>query len=110
LLLKRYPTLSEDQPKEAHAYAHGGAIIQDLGYYPFGSKEFSDLVQMLFCSAVGRSPSYRHRLADWLWNACSTSPGPLPSGFLGNHAEEEQLVGQNYIEPPCAFLGWFQIT
>ena len=44
LLLKRYPGLSEDQIKEAHAYAYGGAVIQDLGYYPFGSREFSDLV------------------------------------------------------------------
>jgi hypothetical protein len=44
LLLKRYPGLSEDQLKDAHAYAYGGAVIQDLGYYPFGSKEFSDLV------------------------------------------------------------------
>jgi Zinc dependent phospholipase C len=44
LLLKRYPGLSDDQIKEAHAYAYGGAVIQDLGYYPFGSMEFSDLV------------------------------------------------------------------
>src|SRR5208337_2913881 len=44
LLLKRYPGLSLDQLKEAHAYAYGGAVIQDLGYYPFGSKEFSNLV------------------------------------------------------------------
>ena len=44
LLLKRYPGLSEDQLKEAHAYAYGGAVIQDLGYYPFGSAEFSNLV------------------------------------------------------------------
>ena len=44
LLLNRYPGLSEDQIKEAHAYAYGGAVIQDLGYYPFGSKEFSNLV------------------------------------------------------------------
>jgi hypothetical protein len=44
LLLKRYPGLSEDQIKEAHAYAYGGAVIQDMGYYPFGSKEFSNLV------------------------------------------------------------------
>jgi hypothetical protein len=44
LLLKRYPGLSEDQLKEAHAYAYGGAVVQDLGYYPFGSKEFSNLV------------------------------------------------------------------
>ena len=44
LLLKRYPGLSEDQIKEAHAYAYGGAVIQDLGYYPFGNKDFSNLV------------------------------------------------------------------
>src|ERR1039457_5842610 len=44
LILQRYPGLSEDELKDAHAYAYGGAVIQDLGYYPFGSKEFSDLV------------------------------------------------------------------
>src|SRR5437016_2790072 len=44
LLLARYPGLSEDQIREAHAYAYGGAVIQDLGYYPFGSREFSSLV------------------------------------------------------------------
>jgi hypothetical protein len=44
LLVKRYPGLSEDQIKEAHAYAYRGAVTQDLGYYPFGSTEFSNLV------------------------------------------------------------------
>ena len=44
LLLMRYPGLSQDQIREAHAYAYGGAVIQDLGYYPFGSREFSNLV------------------------------------------------------------------
>src|SRR6202043_1251219 len=44
LLLQRYPGLTEEQLTEAHAYAYGGAVIQDLGYYPFGSREFSDLV------------------------------------------------------------------
>jgi|HubBroStandDraft_5_1064220.scaffolds.fasta_scaffold47412_1 hypothetical protein len=44
LLLKRFPGLTDDQIREAHAYAYGGAVIQDLGYYPFGSKEFSNLV------------------------------------------------------------------
>jgi hypothetical protein len=44
LLLKRYPGLTEEQIKLAHAYAYGGAVIQDLGYYPFGNKEFSNLV------------------------------------------------------------------
>src|ERR1700687_1849115 len=44
LLQRRYPGLTEDQIKEAHAYAYGGAVIQDLGYYPFGNREFSNLV------------------------------------------------------------------
>ena len=44
LLLKRYPGLTEKQITDAHAYAYGGAVLQDLGYYPFGSKEFSDLM------------------------------------------------------------------
>jgi hypothetical protein len=43
LLIERYPGLTKDQIKEAHSYAYGGSVIQDLGYYPFGSKEFSDL-------------------------------------------------------------------
>lgn len=43
LLLQRYPGLSEDQIRVAHSYAYGGAVIQDLGYYPFGSKQFSNL-------------------------------------------------------------------
>jgi zinc dependent phospholipase C len=43
LLLKRYPTASEAQLREAHAYAYGGCIIQDMGYYPFGNRLVSDL-------------------------------------------------------------------
>jgi hypothetical protein len=43
LLIERYPGMTEDQIMEAHAYAYGGSVIQDLGYYPFGSKEFSEL-------------------------------------------------------------------
>ncbi len=56
LLLKRYPGLSQDQIREAHAYAYGGAVIQDLGYYPFGNKEFSDLVHYV------RSGDFVHEL------------------------------------------------
>jgi hypothetical protein len=43
LLLKRFPAATADALTQAHAYAYGGCIIQDLGYYPFGSKFFSDL-------------------------------------------------------------------
>jgi hypothetical protein len=44
VLVRRFPNLSEDEITKAHAYAYGGSVIQDLGYYPFGSLEFSDLV------------------------------------------------------------------
>ncbi len=43
-LLKRFPDSTPEDLKNAHAFAYGGAIIQDMGYYPFGSKFFSDLV------------------------------------------------------------------
>src|SRR5579872_6317874 len=44
LLLARFPNTSPQDMKTAHSYAYGGAVIQDMGYYPFGSKLFSDLV------------------------------------------------------------------
>jgi Zinc dependent phospholipase C len=43
LLVKRFPASTPEQLKEAHGYAYGGAIIQDMGYYPHGSFFFSDL-------------------------------------------------------------------
>ena len=44
LLLKRFPSASPEDLKQAHSYAYGGAIIADAGYYPFGNKFFSDLI------------------------------------------------------------------
>ncbi|HWQ53020.1 MAG TPA: zinc dependent phospholipase C family protein [Bryobacteraceae bacterium] len=43
-LKSRFPAATIEQLVEAHAYAYGGSILQDMGYYPFGSKLFSDLV------------------------------------------------------------------
>lgn len=43
LLLSRYPNTTPDELRRAHAYAYGGSVLQDLGYYPFGSHLFSDL-------------------------------------------------------------------
>lgn len=44
LLLAKFPNTSEEDIRKAHAYAYGGCLIQDMGYYPFGNKSFSDLV------------------------------------------------------------------
>jgi zinc dependent phospholipase C len=43
-LLKRFPAATDDELKQAHAYAYGGSVIQDLGYYPFGNHEFTNLL------------------------------------------------------------------
>lgn len=42
LLLKRFPHATPDELVKAHAYVYGGAIIQDIGYYPHGKKFVSD--------------------------------------------------------------------
>ena len=44
MLVARFPDATNEQIHEAHAYAYGGALIQDIGYYPFGNHFFSDLV------------------------------------------------------------------
>jgi ribosomal protein S9 len=44
LLLRRFPQASEEDLRKAHAFAYGGCMMQDMGYYPFGNKYFSDLV------------------------------------------------------------------
>ena len=43
LLLSRYPDLTPAQLDEARAYAYGGCVIQDIGYYPFGDMMYSNL-------------------------------------------------------------------
>ncbi|MGA8762229.1 MAG: zinc dependent phospholipase C family protein [Candidatus Sulfotelmatobacter sp.] len=43
LLKKRFPAATEDDLKKAHAFAYGGSLVPDMGYYPFGNKDFSDL-------------------------------------------------------------------
>jgi Zinc dependent phospholipase C len=44
LLMQRFPDATADELTKAHAYAYGGSIIQDMGYCPFGSRFFSDLL------------------------------------------------------------------
>src|SRR6202167_2841044 len=43
LLKKRFPAATDDDLKKAHAFSYGGSVMQDMGYYPFGNKYFSDL-------------------------------------------------------------------
>jgi Zinc dependent phospholipase C len=47
LLHHKFPSATEDELDAAEAYAYGGSIVQDLGYYPYGSPFFSDLTHYL---------------------------------------------------------------
>lgn len=44
LLLRRFPRATREALSDARAYAYGGSVVQDLGYYPFGSHFFSNLL------------------------------------------------------------------
>lgn len=43
LLRSRFPGITDEDLLKAKSYTYGGSIIQDMGYYPHGSKLFSDL-------------------------------------------------------------------
>src|SRR5215469_8149865 len=66
VLRMRFPNASEEQLRQAHAYAYGGCLIQDLGYYPFGSHFFSDLAHYVrsadFFAGSLAGGSVSHRL------------------------------------------------
>jgi len=47
ILLQRFPDTTPADLLKAHAYVYGGSIIQDMGYYPFGSHLFSDLTHYI---------------------------------------------------------------
>ena len=61
MLRKRFPAASESQILKARAYAYGGSVIQDLGYYPFGSHFFTNLLHYVrsgdFIEAMVRDAS-----------------------------------------------------
>ena len=44
LIARKFPRATSDQLRQARAYAYGGSVIQDLGYYPFGSRFFSNVL------------------------------------------------------------------
>src|SRR6266481_5485654 len=67
LLQKKFPQATEEDLSRAQAYAYGGAIIQDLGYYPYGSPFFSDLTHYIrsgdFIQALLRDAKDVHEYA-----------------------------------------------
>jgi Zinc dependent phospholipase C len=61
MLLERFPHATPEDLRHAHAFAYGGSLVQDMGYYPFGKKYFSDLLHYVrsgdFVTALLRESS-----------------------------------------------------
>ena len=81
LLLKRFPQATHDELRHAHACAYGGAIIQDLGYYPYGSKFFSDLTHYV------RSGDFIRALLQGARDLCEYA---FALGALAHYAADNQ--------------------
>jgi hypothetical protein len=92
LLLVRFPGTTEEQLREAHAHAYGGAILQDMGYYPFGSKLFSDLLH------YARSGDFIRAL---LQDAQDVNEYAFALGALAHYASDNEghPVGVNRAVP-----------
>jgi Zinc dependent phospholipase C len=64
LLLSRFPSLTPEELTRAHAYAYGGCVIQDLGYYPFSNVFFSNLTHYVRSGDFVRSLFRNAHTAD----------------------------------------------
>jgi hypothetical protein len=78
-LLKRFPTATEDELTQAHAYAYGGSVIQDVGYFPFGSHEFTNYLHYV------RSGDF---VAFMLRDARDVNEFAFALGGLGHYAAD----------------------
>jgi hypothetical protein len=110
MLLQKFPRTSEHELQEARAYAYGGSLIQDLGYYPFGSRFFSNLVHYVrsgdFVSALIREShnvdEYAFALGALAHYASDTAAHPtvnhvVPMIYPELHAKfgDEVLFGES---------------
>ena len=92
LLLRRFPSSTADDLRRAHGFAYGGAIVQDMGYYPHGSHEFSDLAHYI-------------RTGEFIQNLIRDSQTldeyAFALGSLAHYASDEEghTVAVNVVEP-----------
>src|SRR6476646_6494032 len=91
LLLEKYPETSPENLRVAHGYAYGGSLIQDLGYYPFGNRLFSDLVHYV------RSGDFVQALLD---EATDVNEYAFALGALGHYTTD--VVGHPTINAAVA--------
>ena len=92
LLSKKFPQATEEDLSRAQAYAYGGAIIQDMGYYPYGSPFFSDLTHYI------RSGDFIQSL---LKNAKDLNEYAFAVGALAHYAADNNghRIGVNRAVP-----------
>jgi hypothetical protein len=110
LLLSKYPNLTAADLDRARAYAYGGCVIQDIGYYPFGDQSFSnlthyvrtgDFVVNLFRNATNANElafavgALSHYIGDSVGHSEATNLA-VPVEFPGLRAEYGPVV--NYAE------------
>ncbi|MBZ5508924.1 MAG: zinc dependent phospholipase C family protein [Acidobacteriia bacterium] len=82
MLQQKFPGATDEDLRKAHAHAYGGCLIQDMGYYPFGNKLFSDLVHYV------RSGDFVEALLD---EATDINEYAFALGALAHYASD--IVG-----------------
>src|SRR6476469_5636084 len=63
-LEQRFPGLTADDLRRAHAFAYGGALAQDMGYYPGGSRALGDLMHYVRSAELVRTLAEEARDAN----------------------------------------------
>lgn len=92
LLKNKYPGATDSALKVAHSYAYGGAIAPDMGYFPFGSHLFTNLVHYV------RSGDFVMALLD---EAQDVNEYAFALGFLGHYMADKygHFLGTNQCVP-----------
>ncbi len=93
LLLARFPGATDHELVVAHSYAYGGSAVQDMGYYPFGQRFFSNLTHYV------RSGDF---VAWMLHNARTLDEYAFAIGAL-SHYLGDSIGHSEAINPATAF-------
>lgn len=91
LLLQKYPGTSAEDLRVAHGYAYGGCLVQDMGYYPFGNRFFSDLAHYV------RSGDF---VAALLSEAADVNEYAFALGALAHYASD--ITGHPFVNAAVA--------
>jgi hypothetical protein len=93
LLLAKFPSSSTEELRKAHAFAYGGSLVQDMGYYPFGNRYFSDLTHYV------RSGDF---IVNLLQEACDLNEYAFALGALAHYSSDN--MGHPAINQSVAIL------